>query len=385
MNNELLPGLFDAELGITQPEQVLFDYEQVPVDRRGFVLQKTAETQWLLKRTAEDIVTIGDNLLAVKEKLPHGLFGKWITSEFQMSHDRANVFMNISKRLGTKLRGPRNFDLGIEVLKELASPFVPDSYADQVISGQITPTLEDIKQAKIEARLAKEAAKRAEANALAAQQQLFNVKDASQSEIDALSRQMEALKQEMETLSTPEVEIREVTKEVLPLSVKNNLETLQQQIDKLSADLETEKKAIPPAVQKKLDNLQKQADKLKQQEEANTYQQQRIDKLTEELNAAIRDGVASENDERIRQEWRLNLSEGRSCLARILGNWPTPLDKQSFEADDWALLDHFKQTLHRVLEECNNLHYNGDEMIIDDRMAVEAPLAYIESGNHAHR
>ena len=53
------------------------------------------------------------------------------------------------------------------------------------------------------------------------------------------------------------------------------------------------------------------------------------------------------------------------------------LDINSFESDDWERLSQLKTTLKRVLEECDNLHYSGDDMI------VEPPLAYIESGNHA--
>src|SRR5437899_5363803 len=149
---------------------------------------------------------------------------------------------------------------------------------------------------------------------------------------------MDALKLEMETLTTPEVEIREVEKEVIPQSVTNTLTTLQKQINDLKKALETEKSTIPSDVQKKIDNLQKQADKLKKQEEENASQQQRIARLNDELRAAVRDSIASENDERIRQDWRTITSESRSCMMRLLGQWPTPLDIRSFESDDYERL-----------------------------------------------
>ncbi len=222
MNNEMFPTLLNSETVIPQ-EQTLFDYEQVPVDRRGFVLQKTAEIQWLLKRTSDDIVKVGQLLIAVKERLPHGMFGRWLECEFHMSTPNASRFMNIARRFESKSFTVKDLDLGMSVLSELAAPSTPDEVIEGVQSGQIAPTLEDIKLAKQEARLAKEAAKKAQADAMAYQQQLFNVKDASQAEIDALTKQMEALKQEMESLTIPEVEIREVPKEVIPQSVTNQL------------------------------------------------------------------------------------------------------------------------------------------------------------------
>lgn len=383
--SDLLPGLFDDQFGIVPSEQTLFDYDQVPVDKRGLVLQKTAETQWLLKRTTEDIVKAGENMLDLKKILPHGLFEKLVKAEFGMSERNAQRFMNIAERFGSKSdrRSLLNMGFGVEILRELAAPSTPDTFVDQVEARVIVPTIEDIKQARIEARLAKEAAKRAQADALAAQQHLFNVKDASQAEIDELTSQMEALKQEMEALTTPEVEIREVEKEVIPQSVKNTLEELRSKIDKLNMDLMIEKGTIPPDVQKKLNSLQIQADKLKQQEDVNRFQQERIDRLNNELRAAVRDSIASENDERIRQDWRTINSEAHSCMMRLLGSWPTPLDVRSFESDDWERLSQLKSTLKRVLAECDNLNYGGDDMIVNDNV-VEMPLAFIESESYAH-
>jgi len=66
-------------------------------------------------------------------------------------------------------------------------------------------------------------------------------------------------------------------------------------------------------------------------------------------------------------------------MMRLLGQWPTPLDVRSFESDDWERLSQLKSTLKRVLEECDNLNYNGDDMIVNDS-DIEAPIAFIEAG-----
>lgn len=35
-----------------------------------------------VKKTVEDIIDVGNDLLAVKEALPHGQFGPWLKAEF---------------------------------------------------------------------------------------------------------------------------------------------------------------------------------------------------------------------------------------------------------------------------------------------------------------
>ena len=95
MNNGMMPTLFDSE---TVELQELFDYETIPTHIQGSVLQKTAEIQWLLKRSTADIIKIGKNLIEIKESLPHGMFLQWVQSEFEMSPRSANDFMNIARR-----------------------------------------------------------------------------------------------------------------------------------------------------------------------------------------------------------------------------------------------------------------------------------------------
>lgn len=411
MNNSVLPTLFDDNrLPQERTEQELFDFEKIPEEKRPFVLQKTAETQWLLKRSSDDIFKIGKNLLEVKGILPHGMYKPWIESNFPMSYRTARIFTQISKKLGNKMAESAILSgWNMDELLELAS--APDDFIDQALISDVPPSKEEIKQAKLQAKLDKEARARAEAEKLAMQTQLFDLQESSQTEINTLTEQYDAkiqklteqystviqqLKDEMQELeenATPKIEFIEVPKEVLPLSVKNNLESLQNRVNELTSNLETEKKAIPPEAQKQMEDLQaeakrqtealqKQLEALKEknrlQEQANKAQQERIQHLDGQLKIAIKDRITSENDERIRQEWRSITSEARSCLMRLLGGWPTSLDIHSFESDDWERLSQLKATLKRVLEECDNLNYGGDDMIINDN-EVEPPIAFIES------
>jgi hypothetical protein len=234
-----------------------------------------------LKRTAEDIVAIGQDLIEVKEDLGHGRFLEWINAEFGMKEQSARNFMNVAKRFETK--SPKFGDLPVSVLYELAAPSTPETVVSQVQSGEIPPTLEAVKAAKEAEKQAKLAEAKARADAKASQQRLLNLTETSRTEIEDLTKQIEDLKQEMETLTTPEVEIREVPKEVIPQSITNQLETLQ----------------------KKLTNI---TDQSKKYQETNKSMQERIEKLNGELQAAIRARVATENDERIRQQWTLEMT-----------------------------------------------------------------------------
>ena len=178
----------------------------------------------------------------------------------------------------------------------------------------------------------------------------------------------------MRTIVIPEVRIEEKTVEVIPLKTQEELATLQVNVKKLEKDLEAQKEAIPVSTQKKLESLQKQLDKLKeekkQQEEEHAQQEKRIKKLSEDANLAIRKREFAENADRIRQGWRLVNSEAHTCLMRLLGQWPTPVDAQTFDADDWAHVDHMEKTLQRVLDEYKSLRYSGG--IIEDHASPYA-------------
>lgn len=126
--------------------------EELAIDAgtQAFLDEKAHAIRARLKRTAEDVIAIGLDLIAVKERLPHGRFHAWLADEFEMSRSSADYFMSIARRFADKL--PVAGNLGIEVLKELAYPSTPDTIIEAVQAGDIPPTLTDIRAAK--ARLA---------------------------------------------------------------------------------------------------------------------------------------------------------------------------------------------------------------------------------------
>lgn len=55
-----------------------------------------------MRRTAEDIIEIGRDLITIKKALPHGQFGEWLRSEFEMTEMTAQRFMQVTERFGGK-------------------------------------------------------------------------------------------------------------------------------------------------------------------------------------------------------------------------------------------------------------------------------------------
>ena len=52
-----------------------------------------------VQKTVEDIIEIGNDLLAIKEALPHGQFLPWLRAEFGWSERSAQNFMSVAEQL----------------------------------------------------------------------------------------------------------------------------------------------------------------------------------------------------------------------------------------------------------------------------------------------
>ncbi len=76
-----------------------------------------------LKRTAEDIIAIGQDLIDVKKDLDHGEFQNWLKAEFDMTDRQARRFMEVASRFGT--RSDIMSDLTPTILYLIASPSTP--------------------------------------------------------------------------------------------------------------------------------------------------------------------------------------------------------------------------------------------------------------------
>jgi len=131
-------------IGTEVVQRTSFDYNSLDIEMRIFVLEKAATIQARLKRTAEDIVAIGQELIEVKERLPLGTFESWLRDEFDMSQRSAERFMQVSERFKDS-----------PVVKMAGTPSVLYALVDsdetiiqKIESGEILPTLSAIREAK---------------------------------------------------------------------------------------------------------------------------------------------------------------------------------------------------------------------------------------------
>jgi hypothetical protein len=134
-------------LSLIQP--TLFDY--AALDRATEVAARSdaALIKGLMRRTAEDVITIGQTLLAVKDLLPHGMFLPWVSAEFDMSERAARRFMEVASAYGSK--SATVADLTVKALYELSAPSTPlevrIEIENRIEAGELV-TAADIKRLK---------------------------------------------------------------------------------------------------------------------------------------------------------------------------------------------------------------------------------------------
>jgi hypothetical protein len=103
----------------------IFDYQALDVETRIVVQQRTDEIKTLMRRTAQDIIDIGNKLIEVKARIGHGNFGKWLDAEFGWSDRTARNFMSVGEAFKTATVADLN--IAPKALYLLASPSTPDS------------------------------------------------------------------------------------------------------------------------------------------------------------------------------------------------------------------------------------------------------------------
>ena len=112
-----------------------FEYKQLDDRTKTIVWQRTSEIKELMRLTAENIISIGQKLTQVKQKLGHGSFQDWLRSEFEWSEQTARQFMQVYR--WSKTIENKNFvfsQLATSALYLLAAPSTPTEARDEVLS-----------------------------------------------------------------------------------------------------------------------------------------------------------------------------------------------------------------------------------------------------------
>ena len=98
------------------------------------------------RRNLEDAVNIGQELHKAKHQLPHGEFGPWLQSNFDMSRTEATRFMQVADYFAPKLSTMDNLP-ALTVAYLLAQVSTPDAVREAVLFGEIPQSIPAIKAA----------------------------------------------------------------------------------------------------------------------------------------------------------------------------------------------------------------------------------------------
>ena len=109
-----------------------FDYSILDRKTLQFVQQRALRIKVLIKRTAQDIVEIGQKLIEIKETLGHGRFEDWLKAEFDWTQMTANRFMNVAKRFESN--NLLDLEIAPSALYLLAAPSTPEMARDEALA-----------------------------------------------------------------------------------------------------------------------------------------------------------------------------------------------------------------------------------------------------------
>lgn len=119
---------------MTDGQLVLFDYAALDPETRIVVQQRTGEIKTLMRRTAQDIIDIGQKLIEVRAQLSkngNGTYKAWLHVEFDWSYETARNFIRVAERFnGVNFTAT---DFAPSALYLLAAPSTPDDARQEAL------------------------------------------------------------------------------------------------------------------------------------------------------------------------------------------------------------------------------------------------------------
>lgn len=250
----------------------------------------TTEILILKQRTAQNIIEIGKRLIAVKESLPHGDWGKYLEEKVDVSQWTANKFMKVAKEnsnCGTynNLSQSKVFAL-LSMPQEERETFVKENPVNEMTTRELQQAIKDrdkavkeknnaenkfqiyqtqLNQARIDAKQLEDEKQQSESK-------LKAMEVALQKEKDNLKKEKENSKIELAKIQTFIGEAKDSgdDEEVLRLQaslkeIQVDLDSSAHRIDELETQLkdkpidvtETIIEKVPEAVEKELQELRK--------------------------------------------------------------------------------------------------------------------------------
>jgi len=358
MSNELTLFSFEDELEV-QPFGQGYNYEILEEGTRDFVIQKTDETHGLLKRTAQNIIKIGQNLIAVKAKLPHGQYLPWLKAEFGMSDWSARSFVNVAKRLENK--SEKISDLPVSIIYELGAPSTSDEVIEGVLSGQIDPTLEAIRAEK---EAEKQRADEEERLRKELEQEFTLFKNQTRIDLEQAKGNLTAKENELkltqENKKLQEDKVKALEDENKRIK-EEKTQVVKEDTEETKANLEAREKEIKEA-KAKLEELEKAEKQLKADKKTLSDE---ATKLAAELKKQANENAAIARQERyenrVKEQCRKSNETIQKSITQYVGQLPTAQASQVYTFDEWAqldqtdkLLDYCKEAIAHAKQEARN-------------------------------
>ncbi len=110
-----------------------FDYASLEARIAKEVLEAAERIRAKVKKTLEDLIAVGQDLLAVKESLGHGRFGPWLRAEFGWTERTAQNFMTVAEQFGPKTEMISDLSIVPTAAYLLAAPSTPPEAREEAI------------------------------------------------------------------------------------------------------------------------------------------------------------------------------------------------------------------------------------------------------------
>jgi hypothetical protein len=288
-----------------QPKQGTFNYFALDADVAIEARAAAERIKIRLRRTAEDIVEIGRELVEIKNKLTHGQFLPWVEAEFEMSLPTATRFMQTAERFGGKFVNLTN--LKPSILYMLAAPSTPEEVIEKATekaeAGEKV-SVEDVKRWKAEAEHAHRQAKELQICAMQNQEKAENLRES-----------LEAAQLKIEELSSqePKVITETVTKEIIPEDyalTKDELAAARKDLDAVVQELRSLKQKQAQEVSKGVQDAIKLHEKeLKDIEAKRDHAERRLEELKQHIESLGKKATVHKFHDSMIGEWEHELIE----------------------------------------------------------------------------
>jgi chromosome segregation ATPase len=266
----------------------------------------TAEILILKQQTAQNIIEIGKRLIAIKESLPHGEFGKYLKEKVDFSHMTANRFMNAARECSNStamlnLEPTKIFAL-LDLPHEEREEFIKSNPVEEMTTRELQQAIKDREKA------------------LKEKQELENKLKAVSNNYEKLEKtsqkhvaQAEKLKKELESIENKNKEVL-VNREVEIENLRNHMEELKRQISEAKASGNNEEiERLQASLQESEDELEIYKTKINELEQQ--LKEKPIDVITAE--PQIIEKIPEEVEKEL-QELRERLSKGNGSNESLI-------------------------------------------------------------------